>query len=111
MPVDSRSEETLVVQTVRIRIIFMSMSGVVERASHHTQAPKRTTAATMSPMTRVEPQPHSGASLTATRRATSQPVMSTAPSQLMPRAARTGDSGITTTTATRAARAMAMGIQ
>ncbi len=84
------------------RIIFMSISGVVARSSARIQAAASTTAAASRPITRLEPQPQLGASLSATSSATSQADSSTAGSQLIRPGVRTGDSGTNSTAETAA---------
>jgi hypothetical protein len=83
----------LVVHTGRNRIIFMSTSGSVMRASTSTHTVSRTTEATMRPTTRADNQPQLGPSLTPTSSATSQAERRTAPSQSTLPGDRTGDSG------------------
>ncbi len=70
-----------------------------------------TTAATMRPMTLVEPHPQVGASLTPSSRATSQADSSTAASQLILPGVRTGDSGTKRWAQPAAMRVMIRGIQ
>jgi hypothetical protein len=93
IPTPMSSATKLLVQTAVVRIIFMSISGVVARNSAATHAPARMTAAASSPSTVPDRQPQSGASLSATSRATSQPDSSTAGNQLIRPGVRTSDSG------------------
>ena len=106
----SRATRLLVHTAVR-RIIFMSISGVAARSSATTQATARTTAAASRPITRLEPQPQTGASLSATSSATSQPDSSTAGSQEMRPGVRTGDSGTSSIAATAATTVRISGSQ
>src|SRR3954451_818651 len=64
IPKPISSAVRFVVQTPRSRIIAMSTSGCVARASARTQATARTTASRSSPSVFGEPQPHEGAWLT-----------------------------------------------
>src|SRR3984957_15523699 len=105
MPISSATR--LFVQTPGRRIIFMSISGVTARSSDQTQAAASSTAAASSPMTAGDPQPQSGASLSGTSSATSQPDSSTAGSQLIVPGLRIGDWG-TNSIAPIAATAVAM---
>ena len=79
MPTPNSNATRFVVQTARIRIIRMSIKGFWERISTTIHTAARMTVAISRPMMRVEPQPQVGASLAATRRATSHADMSRAP--------------------------------
>ena len=93
MPIPNRNATRLFVHTAGTRIIFMSMSGWRDRDSTTIHATTMTTANAISPITLLEAQPHEGASLTPTRRATNHPDSRTAPHQLIFPGVRTGDSG------------------
>ena len=90
------------VHTAFRRIIVMSISGVAARSSAMTQPAASTTAAASRPSTRLEPQPQSGASLSATSSATSHPDSNTTGGQLIRPGLRTGDSGTNSTADTAA---------
>src|SRR5450756_352997 len=111
MPTPISSATRLFVHTAVIRIIVMSISGVLARSSVSTQATAITTAAASRPITLAEPQPQSGASLSATSRATSHADSSTAGSQLIRPAVRTGDSGTNSTAQTAAMMVRIIGSQ
>ena len=96
IPTPISSATRLLVHTAVRRIIFMSISGVAARSSVITQAAPRTTVAASRPITRAEPQPQAGASLSAISSATSHADSSTAGSQLIRPGVRTGDSGTNT---------------
>src|ERR687885_2360425 len=96
------SAERFVVQTPRMRIMPMSISGCAARDSAHAQTVTTTTAAASSPSTAGEPQPQVGASLTASSRQTSQTDSSAAVAQFTEPPARDGDSGTSTYAATAA---------
>ena len=100
-----------VVQTVGIRIIVMSTSGVGERISDHTQSTIKTAAAPNMASTVGSFQPHVGPYETPKRPTVSQPDMSAAPSQLMPPGARTGDAGMNLNVVTAAPSERTSGIQ
>ena len=61
MPNPKRRAARFVVQTARMRIIFMSTSGDAERFSETTQSASRTMVATPRQRTEVLPHPHVGA--------------------------------------------------
>ena len=89
----------------------MSMSGSFDRSSTMTQATMSTAARAIRPRTRGDPHPHTGASLTPRRRATSQADRRTAASQLIRPGVRTGDSGTNSQAARVATAASIIGIQ
>ena len=91
--------------------MFRSISGCSLRHSTHAHRAASTTAATSSPITFGEDQPHSGASLTATSSATSQADSRTAASQAILPGVRIGDSGMTKCVATAASATAMPGIQ
>ena len=111
MPTPISSATRLFVHTAVRRIIFMSISGVAARSSATTQPAASTTAAASRPITRADPQPQSGASLSATSSATSQADSSTAGSQLIRPGVRTGDSGTNRTADTAATTVRIIGSQ
>jgi hypothetical protein len=89
----------------------VSISGVAARSSAITQPAASTTSAASRPITRAEPHPQSGASLSATSSATSHADNSTAGSPLIRPGVRTGDSGTNSTADTAAATVMIIGSQ
>ncbi len=111
MPTPNSSATRLFVHTAGRRIIRMSISGVAARRSTTTHAAASTTAATIRPMTLPEPQPQSGAWLSATSSATSHAESSTAGAQLIRPGVRTGDSGTKKCAATAAATVRIIGSQ
>jgi hypothetical protein len=111
IPVPISSATRLFVHTAGSRIICMSISGVAARSSAITQPAASAALAASRPITVAEPQPQSGASLTATSSATSQADMRTADSQLIRPGTRTGDSGTNAVAATAAARVKISGSQ
>src|SRR5579862_3624784 len=93
MPAPSRNAVRLVVQTPRIRIIAMSMSGSRLLLSTATQKAQTTRPATSRPSVRPDPQPQTVASLIASSTAVMPVLISAAASQLTRPGTRTGDSG------------------
>src|ERR1700754_3216611 len=102
MPTPRKNATRLVVQTAGMRIIFMSISGLGERDSTRTHAAARTIARTINPITLLDVQPHSGASLIGRISATSHPDNRKIAGQLSLPGVRTGDSGMTMWVATPA---------
>ena len=101
----------LVVHTAGSRIMRMSISGEAERFSTHTHTAARTTAATSSPSTAAEVQPHRDPWLSASSRQTSHDDSRIAGRTLILPGVRTGDSGTKTTAASAAAAVMIIGNQ
>ncbi len=89
----------------------MSISGVAARNSASTQPAASTTPPARSPTTRPELHPQPGASLSATRSATSHADNSSAGSQPIRPGARTGDSGTNRTAHTAAMTVRIIGSQ
>ncbi len=100
MPTSSATR--LVVHTAGSRIIRMSISGAAARVSATTHSAAIRTAAVSRPITLAEPQPHTGAWLSATSSATSQADRSTTGAMEMRPAVRTGDSGMNSAAASPA---------
>ena len=61
IPIPIISATRFAAQTVRIRIIFMSMSGFADRASATIHTTRKIAAVTSNPTTSGEVQPHLGA--------------------------------------------------
>src|SRR5579862_9885912 len=93
MPAPSRNAVALVVQTPRMRIIAMSISGTELRVSTTTQTAHSTRPATSTPIVRADPHPHVVVSLTATSASEIPALINAAAPQLMRPGTRTGDSG------------------
>ena len=110
-PKPIRKPARLVDQTGRSRIICMSTSAFVVRASMTTHAAPATAAMASSPIVRTDVHPHCGASLIASRRQTSKRESSAAPSQSTEPGARMGDSGMRNIVATTVATMTTHGIQ
>ena len=94
MPAPSRNAVRFAVQTPRIRIIVMSISGSFALTSTTTQAAQTASPAASRPIVRGEPQPQVVVSLIAIRTVEIPIVISAAASQLMRPGTRTGDSGM-----------------
>ena len=111
MPMPKSRATRLTVQTVGIRIICMSMSGSLLRASAITQTGSMTAAITKSPITLSDDQPQWWPWLTPTSSATSQMDMRNAVPTLILPGVRSGDSGTQTAAAIAAMTVMIIGIQ
>ena len=93
MPAPSRNAVRFVVQTPRIRIIVMSISGSALRASTAIQPQQTSRPAPSRPSVLGEPQPQLVVSLIASSTAVMPVLISTAAVQLIRPGTRTGDSG------------------
>ena len=93
IPKPMTSAARLVVHTGRSRIIRMSTSGAALRDSTHIQVGNTTAAIANRPSVRGDSHPHVGPWLMGTRKATSHPASSTAPSGSTLPGVRIGDSG------------------
>src|SRR5580658_7096583 len=92
-PNPKRTAVRFVVQTAGMRIMVMSTRGASERTSVHTQSTINTAAAPNMTRTVGSRQPHVGPYVTPNRPTVSHPDIKTAPNQLMPPGARTGEAG------------------
>ena len=111
IPTPISSATRLLVHTAVCRIIRMSISGVAARSSANSQPAASTSARAISPITRPDPQPQDGASLSATSSATSHPDSSTAGSHEIRPGVRTCDSGTNKIAATAATTVKISGSQ
>src|SRR5580692_1103951 len=111
MPAPSRNAAKFVVHTPRIRIIVMSISGLLERASTATHTVDTARPAAIRPSVFAEPQPHVVVSLMAISTVERPIVISAAASQLIRPGTVTGDSGMYLQVATAAIRIATSGIQ
>jgi len=111
MPKPSSAATVLVVHTPRIRIMRMSTSGLGLRDSLCIHATRSTMPTANAIKVLAESQPHTGASLTASRTAASPPDMSAAPAQFTRPGTRTGDSGTNLCTASVAGTSSTNGNQ
>ncbi len=111
MPAPSRNAAALAVQTPRIRIIVMSISGVALRTSTAIQQAPTAIPAASSPSVFGDPQPQVVVSLIASRIADMLIVISVAAVQLILPGARTGDSGMNRHVKKAATTVNASGIQ
>src|SRR5579885_1934812 len=93
MPAPSRNAVRLVVQTPRIRIIAMSISGSRLRVSTQIHAPQTRKPPASSPSVRADPQPQLVVSVTASRTAVIPTLIRIEAVQLTRPGTRTGDSG------------------
>src|SRR5437763_2720951 len=94
MPAPSRKAVRFVVQTPRIRIIVMSISGWRLRISTTTQAAQTSSPKPSSDTVRVDVQPQLVVSVTASSTDVIPTLISAAASQLIRPGTRTGDSGM-----------------
>ena len=111
MPKPNSRAARFVLHTAGMRIMRMSTRGERERDSEKIQSPSSTAVAAKSRSTVGLCQPHVGPYETASKPVTSQPDMSSAPSQLMCPPVRTGDSGTKMKVATVAPSAITKGSQ
>ena len=111
IPAPSRNATRLVVQTPRMRIIAMSISGSSLWTSTHTQAAQPSSPIARSPRVLGEPQPQVIVSEIAIRTQMNPPDISAAASQLTRPGTLTGDSGMNLQVQKAAISVMTSGIQ
>ena len=111
MPAPSRNAAALVVHTPRIRIMFMSISGLSLRVSTNTHSAEIARPTAIIPRVFGDPQPHVVVSLIASSTVDMPAVIRAAASQLIRPGVLTGDSGMKRHVATAATIVATSGIQ